>query len=171
MLNAAMLAAGAMLLTGCMTLRIAARSIDFGTIVVLAAAIGVAAAVSESGLAADIASLMTRLGGGDPVAALAVVFIGRIVMANLITNTASAVFMFPIALSIADQLGVNFMPFAIALMTGTIGAAITPAAYQTNLMVYGPGEYSFMDFVKMGVPLMVLVGVITVWLAPVLFPF
>jgi len=171
MLNAAMLAAGAMLFTGCMTLRVAARSIDYGTIVVLAAAIGVAAAVSESGLAADIASLMTRLGGGDPVAALAVVFIGRIVMANLITNTASAVFMFPIALSIADQLGVNFMPFAVALMTGTIGAAITPAAYQTNLMVYGPGEYSFMDFVKMGVPLTVLVGVITVWLAPVFFPF
>jgi len=171
MLNAAMLAAGAMLLTGCMTLRVAARSIDYGTIVVLAAAIGVAAAVSESGLAADIASLMTRLGGGDPVAALAVVFIGRIVMANLITNTASAVFMFPIALSIADQLGVNFMPFAIALMTGTIGAAITPAAYQTNLMVYGPGEYSYLDFVKMGVPLTVLVGVITVWLAPVFFPF
>ena len=171
MLNAAMLAAGAMLLTGCMTLRIAARSIDYGTLFVLGSAIGVAAAVSASGLAADIAELLTRLGGGDPTAALAVVFIGRIVMANLITNTASAVFLFPIALSIADQLGVNFMPFAIALMTGTVGAAITPAAYQTNLMVYGPGEYSFSDFVKMGVPLTVIVGVITVWLAPLVFPF
>jgi len=171
MLNAAMLATGAMLLSGCLTLRIAARSIDYGTLVVLGAAIGVAAAVSESGLAAVIASLLTRLGGGDPTAALAVVFIGRIVMANLITNTASAVFLFPIALSIADQLGVNFMPFAIALMTGTVGAAITPAAYQTNLMVYGPGEYTFMDFVKMGVPLTLVVGVITIWLAPVFFPF
>lgn len=171
MLNAAMLAVGAMLLTGCMTLRIAARSIDFGTIIVLAAAIGVAAAVTESGLAVEIAALMTRLGEGDPTAALAVVFLGRIVMANLITNTASAVFMFPIALSIADQLGVNFMPFAIALMTGTVGASITPAAYQTNLMVYGPGEYSFSDFVKMGVPLTLVVGVITVWLAPYFFPF
>jgi di/tricarboxylate transporter len=171
MLNAAMLAAGAMLLTGCMTLRIAARSMDFGTIVVLAAAIGVAAAVTESGLAVEIAALMTRLGQGDPTAALAVVFLGRIVMANLITNTASAVFMFPIALSIADQLGVNFMPFAIALMTGTVGASITPASYQTNLMVYGPGEYSFADFVKMGVPLTLVVGVITIWLAPLVFPF
>jgi len=171
MLNAAMLATGAMLLSGCLTLRIAARSIDYGTLVVLGAAIGVAAAVSESGLAAVIASLLTRLGGGDPTAALAVVFIGRIVMANLITNTASAVFLFPIALSIADQLGVNFMPFAIALMTGTVGAAITPAAYQTNLMVYGPGEYAFMDFVKIGVPLTLVVGVITIWLAPIFFPF
>ena len=171
MLNAAMLATGAMLLSGCLTLRLAARSIDYGTLFVLGAAIGVAAAVSESGLAAQIAALLTRLGGGDPTAALAVVFIGRIVMANLITNTASAVFLFPIALSIADQLGVSFMPFAIALMTGTVGAAITPAAYQTNLMVYGPGEYSFSDFVKMGVPLTLVVGVITIWLAPVFFPF
>jgi len=81
---------------------------------------------------------------------------GRIAMANLITNTASAVFLFPIALSIADQLGVNFMPFAIALMTGTVGASITPAAYQNNLMVYGPGDCAFMDFVKIGVPLIKL---------------
>jgi di/tricarboxylate transporter len=171
MLNAAMLATGAMLLTGCLTLRIAARSIDYGTLFVLGAAIGIAAAVSESGLASVIAALLTRLGGGDPTTALAVVFIGRIVMANLITNTASAVFLFPIALSIADQLGVSFMPFAIALMTGTIGASITPAAYQTNLMVYGPGEYKFMDFVKIGIPLTIMVGVVTVWLAPVFFPF
>ena len=171
MLNAAMLATGTMLMTGCLTLRLAARSVDYGTLFVLGAAIGVAAAVSESGLATEIAALLTRLGGGDPTIALAVVFIGRIVMANLITNTASAVFLFPIALSIADQLGVNFMPFAIALMTGTVGAAITPAAYQTNLMVYGPGEYEFADFVKMGVPLTLLVGVITVWLTPIVFPF
>ena len=92
-------------------------------------------------------------------------------MANLITNAASAVFMFPISLSMASQLEVSFMPFAIALMTGTIGAAVTPPSYQTNLMVMGPGEYNFMDFVKIGAPLAILVGVITVWLAPVFFPF
>jgi len=171
MLNAAMLAAGAMLLTGCMTLGVAARSIDYATLGVLASAIGLAAAVTQSGLAADIAVLLNRLGGGDPHVALAVIFIGRVVMANLITNTASAVFIFPIALSIADQLGVSFMPFAIALMTGTIGATIIPASYQTNLMVYGPGDYTVMDFVKVGVPLTVVVGLVTVFLAPIVFPF
>lgn len=171
MLNAAMLATGAMLLTGCMTMRVAARSVDFGTVVVLASAIGVAAAVTESGLAVEIASRMTRLGGGDPMVALAVVFLGSIVMTNLITNTAAAVFMFPIALSIADQLGVNFMPFAVTLMMGAVGSSITPASYQTNLMIYGPGEYSFSDFVKMGIPLTLVVGVITIWLAPLVFPF
>ncbi len=171
MLNAALLATGLMLLTGCLTLPAAARSIDYGTLGVLAAAIGVAAAVSESGLAAVIAGGLTRLGAGNPLAALGVVFLGRVVMTNLITNAASAVFMFPIALSIADQLGVSFMPFAIALMTGTVGAAITPAAYQTNLMVYGPGGYSFMDFVKMGLPLTLLVGAVTLLLTPRIFPF
>jgi len=171
MLNAAMLATGAMLLTGCLTLSVAARSIDFATLGVLAAAIGVAAAVSESGLAADLAALLNRLGQGDPYLALTVIFIGRVVMANLITNTASAVFIFPIALSMADQLHVSFMPFAIALMTGTVGATIIPASYQTNLMVYGPGEYKVMDFVKMGLPLTLLVGLVTVILAPIFFPF
>ena len=92
-------------------------------------------------------------------------------MANLITNAASAVFMYPIALSIAGQLGVSFMPFAIALMTGTVGALITPTAYQTNLMVYGPGNYQFGDFMRAGIPLTLVVGAVTVILAPMVFGF
>lgn len=171
MLIAAMLATGAMLLTGCLTLRTAGRSVDFGTVFVLAAAIGLAAAVSETGLAERIAALLVGVGGDNPHAALAVVFVGRAVMANLITNAASAVFMYPIALSIAGQLGISFMPFAIALMTGTIGASITPSAYQTNLMVYEPGNYRFADFIRAGIPLTILVGLVTVVLAPMAFGF
>jgi di/tricarboxylate transporter len=171
MLNAALLATGAMLLTRCLSIRNAARSIDYSTLGVLGAAIGVAAAVSESGLAAHIATILTNLGGGNALASLAVVFVGRVVMANLITNAASAVFMFPIALSMASQLEVSFMPFAIALMTGTIGAAVTPPSYQTNLMVYGPGGYKFTDFVKIGIPLTVVVGIVTLILAPLVWPF
>lgn len=171
MLNAAMLAAGAMLITGCMTLRTAARSVDWGTIVVLAAAIGLAAAVTNSGLSGVIATELTALGGDNAHIALAVVFIGQVIMANLITNAAAAVFMFPIALAIAGQLGVSFMPFAITLMTGTIGSTITPTAFQTNLMVMGPGGYVFSDYLRMGLPLTILVGAIAVILAPIFFPF
>jgi di/tricarboxylate transporter len=171
MLNAALLASGAMLLTGCMSLRAAGASVDFATLVVLAAAIGVAAAVSESGLAATIASVLASVGADDPYTALAAVFIGHALMSNLITTAASAVFMFPIAVSLAGSLGVSFMPFAIALMTGMIGATITPAAYQTNLMVYGPGGYRASDFMWIGLPLTMLVGVITILLAPLAFPF
>jgi len=171
MLNAAMLATGAMLLTGCLNLRTAGRSVDFGTVFVLAAAIGLAAAVTETGLADRIAAFLVATGGTNPQVALAVVFVGRAVMANLITNAAAAVFMYPIALSIAGQLEVSFMPFAIALMTGTIGAAITPSAYQTNLMVYEPGNYTFSDFMRAGIPLTILVGAVTVILAPMAFGF
>ncbi len=171
MLNAAMLATGAMLLTGCMTLRTAGRSVDFATLFVLGGAIGLAAAVTESGLAQNIAEFLIRIGGDNPQVVLAVVFAGRAVMANLITNAASAVFMFPIALSMAGQLEVSFMPFAIALMTGTVGSLITPTAYQTNLMVYGPGNYIFSDFIRAGLPLTILVGAVTVLLAPIVFGF
>ncbi|MEJ2312591.1 MAG: hypothetical protein P8Y10_05350 [Gemmatimonadales bacterium] len=171
MLNAGLLAAGAMLLTGCMSMRAAARSVDFATLVVLAAAIGVAAAVSHSGLADAIAGALESIGARDPYIALAAVFVGHAIMGNLITTAASAVFMFPIALSLAGSLGVSFMPFAITLMTGMVGATITPAAYQTNLMVYGPGGYKASDFLWLGLPLTVLVGAITIFLAPIVFPF
>ncbi len=117
----------------CMSLRVAGRSVDWATLVVLASAIGLAAAVTASGLAEVIAQLLVDIGGSRPLVALAVVFTARAIMANLITNAASAVFMYPIALSIAGQLEVSFMPFAKALMTSTVGALITPTAYQTNL--------------------------------------
>jgi di/tricarboxylate transporter len=171
MLNAGLLATGAMLLTGCMSLRSAGRSVDFATLIVLAAAIGVAAAVAHSGLADAIAGALETIGANDPYTALIAIFVGHVIMGNLITTAASAVFMFPIALSLAGSLGVSFMPFAITLMTGMVGATITPAAYQTNLMVYGPGGYRPSDFLRLGLPLTLLVGIITILLAPMAFPF
>jgi di/tricarboxylate transporter len=92
-------------------------------------------------------------------------------MTNLITNAAAAAFMFPIALAVATTLRVNFMPFVIILMLGTSYAFINPAGYQTNLMVYGPGGYPFGDFVRIGIPLTVLVGTVAVFLAPLVFGF
>ncbi len=171
MLNAALLAAGAMLLTGCMDLSSAGKSVDFATLIVIASAMGLEAAVTSSGLSASIGNALGVLGGDNVYLALAVVFVGCILMDAMVTNVASAVFMFPIAMTIAQGLGVSFMPFAITVMVGASCSFISPVSYQTNLMVYGPGEYSFADFVKIGVPLSILVGIITVLLTPVFFPF
>ena len=171
MLNAALLAAGAMLLTGCMDLPSAGKSVDFSTLVVIASAMGLESAVTASGLSASIGNLLSALGGDNMYLALTVVFVGCILMDAMVTNVASAVFMFPIALTIAQGLGVSFMPFAITVMVGASCSFISPVSYQTNLMVYEPGEYGFMDFVKIGVPLSILVGVITVALTPMFFPF
>jgi di/tricarboxylate transporter len=171
MLNAALLAVGAMLITGCVTYRAAWKSIELETVVVLAAAIGLESAITASGLSQAIGDLMARLAGDNAHIALAVVFVGAIVMTNLITNAAAAAFMFPIALAVATTLQVNFMPFVIILMLGTSYAFINPAGYQTNLMVYEPGGYTFSDFARVGMPLTVLVGIVAVLLSPRVFPF
>ena len=171
MLNAALLAGGAMLLTGCLELRTAARSVEASTLVVIACAIGLESAVTGTGLSAVIGDFLTRLGGGNPQAALAAVFLGCIFMDTLVTNVASAAFMFPIAMSMAGSMGLNGMPFVITVMVGASCSFISPMGYQTNLMVYRPGGYRFTDFARMGVPLTLLVGVITVALTPLVFPF
>ena len=171
MLNAALLATGAMLLTGCMTLRWAGRSVDFPILIVIASAMGLEAAVTESGLAMAIADLLLWIGGKDPYVAITMVFLGCILMDTLVTNVASAVFMFPIALDMAAVLGVNGMPFVMTLMVGASCSFISPMGYQTNLMVYGPGSYRFTDFVKIGVPLTLVVGIVTIALVPRVWPF
>jgi len=171
MLNAALLASGAMILTGCMNFRQAGRSLEFKTLIIIASAIGLEAAVTGSGLSTKIAALLSLIGGDNPYTALLVVFIGCIFMDTMITNVASAVFMFPIAMAMASSLGVNGMPFAITVMVGASCSFISPMGYQTNLMVFGPGGYKFIDFVKIGVPMTVVVGIITMLIAPVVWPF
>ena len=92
-------------------------------------------------------------------------------MTNVITNNAAAAFMFPIALSTAAQLGVNFMPFAVTLMVSASCAFITPTGYQTNLMIWGPGGYRFGDFVIIGTIMTLIVAAVTLVLAPIVFRF
>lgn len=171
MLNAALLASGAMILTGCMTFRNAGKSLEFTTLIIIASAIGLEAAVTGSGLSEKVADLLSLIGGDNPYIALTVVFIGCIFMDTMITNVASAVFMFPIGMAMAGSLGVNGMPFAITVMVGASCSFISPMGYQTNLMVFGPGGYKFTDFVKIGIPMSILVGIITIFLAPKVWPF
>lgn len=171
MLNAGLLASGAMLATGCLTFRTAAKSIDWGTLVVIACAIGLESTVKQSGLAERIAHLLTTVGGDNPYLALGVVFLGCTFMTNVITNNAAAAFMFPIALATASQLGVSFMPFVITLMISASCAFITPTGYQTNLMIWGPGGYDFMDFVKIGTVMTIIVAVMTIAITPLVFKF
>ncbi len=171
MLNAALLASGAMLATGCLTLRTAGRSIDWATLDVIACAIGLESAVTHSGLADQLAGLLTAMGGNNPYLALGVIYLGCTFMTNVITNNAAAAFMFPIALSTAAQMGVNFMPFAVTLMVASSCAFITPTGYQTNLMIWGPGGYRFGDFAKLGTIMTLIVATVTLVLTPMVFRF
>jgi len=171
MLNAALLATGVMLMTGCLTIRRTWESLDLRTVVGLAAAVGLESALTGSGLSTAIADVLSSFGGRSPTMALAVVFFAAVLMSNAISHAASAVFMFPVALSIANKLGVSFMPFAIILMMGASCAFINPAGFQTNLMVQEPGGYSFGDFVKVGLPLTVVMAVVVLLIAPLVYGF
>jgi di/tricarboxylate transporter len=171
MLNAALLATLAMLATGCLTARRIWQSLEWDTLVVLGAAVGLESAVTKTGLSRAIAGFLEAMGGGSPLTALAMMFVGSVVMTNIITKAAAAAFMFPVAMSLAHDLGVSFMPFVMILMLGTSYAFINPASSHTNLMVQEPGGYGFLDFVKMGFPLTILAGITAVALAPLVYGF
>jgi di/tricarboxylate transporter len=79
--------------------------------------------------------------------------------------------MFPIALASANNLAVDVLPFAITIMVAASTSFSTPIGYQTNLMVYGPGGYRFTDYLRMGLPLTLLVGIMTVMIVPMIWPF
>jgi di/tricarboxylate transporter len=171
MLNAALLAIMAMLLTGCLPIERAWRSLDWKTLVVLGSAVGLQSAVTGSGLSQKIAELCASIGGNNPRVSLAVVLVGTLIMTNIITNAAAAAFMFPVALSMAQRLHVSFLPFVMILMIGASCAFINPAGFQTNLMVQEPGGYSFTDFAKVGLPLTLVVGVVVIIVAPLAYKF
>ena len=171
MLNAGLLALLAMLLTGCLNIKRAWRSIEWDTLVVLGAAIGLEAAITGTGLSQVIADVLAGLGGGSPMVALSIIFIGAVLMTNVLSNAAVAAFLFPVALSLENSMEVSFMHFEMILMLGISYAFINPAGYQTNLMVQGPGNYNFIDFVKVGVPLTILTGIVALLLAPIFYGF
>ncbi len=170
-MEAAFLAAGAMIGTRCITTSKARRYIDLPVLIVIAASFALGAAMTETGAAAAIANLLVLSDSMSPWLALALVYLLTTLFTEVITNNAAAVLMFPIALAVAEQLGVSHMPFVIAIMFAASASFITPLGYQTNLMVYGPGRYSFTDYLRIGIPMSVLVGVAAVVLIPLVWMF
>lgn len=171
MLNAALLATMAMLLSGCLTIDRLWQSVDWQTIVVLGAAVGLESAITGSGLAKATADLFAAVGGRSPMIALVAVYVGTVLLTNVITNVAAAVLMFSVAVSLATTLGVSFFPFAMILMSGASTAFMNPAGFQTNLMVQRPGGYVFSDFARVGIPLTLIVGLVVLSLAPIVYGF
>jgi di/tricarboxylate transporter len=171
MLQAALLAAGLLLLTRCITGSAARAAVDWEVLIAIAASFGLGHALEKTGAAQFIAASLIQLAQGDPWVTLAVVYLVTMLFTELITNNAAAVLVFPIALATSGSLGVSFMPFAIAVMMAASASFSTPIGYQTNLMVYGPGGYHFTDYFRVGVPLNLLLCAVTVGLAPFVWPF
>ena len=170
-LPAALLAAFAMVVFRVLTPTEARDSVDLDVIVVIAASFGLGAAMTESGLADEIAAVMTSPFGGLGDAGLLLgVLLATMFLTEVISNNAAAVLVFPIALATAADAGVDPRGFAIAIAVGGSCSFITPIGYQTNMMVYGMGGYRFGDFARVGAPLTVLTIVLTMLIVPIAWP-
>jgi di/tricarboxylate transporter len=160
-----------MIATGCVTLSVARRSIEYPVLVGIAASFALGFALADSGAADLLAGWIGSIARGDPFWALVVLYVSTVVVTELITNNAAGVLMFPIAMAVAQDGNVSFLPYVVCVMVGASAGFITPIGYQTNLMVYGPGGYRWMDYVRFGTPLSVLVGIATVLIVPRVWPF
>jgi len=171
MLKASLLAAGLMILTRCTTGREARRSVDWQILIVIAASFGLGSALQITGAAEIIAISLVELAGGSTGISLSLMFAVTALLSAVATNNAAAVIMFPIALTTANNLGVSSVPFVITLMVAASASFATPIGYQTNLMVYGVGGYRFSDYLRIGIPLTVLVGLTTILVVPQVWHF
>lgn len=165
MLEAALLAAGMLVLTRCISGHAARSSIDWSVILVVAAAFGLSAALDKTGLAALLATQVAGLAGNSEMGVLMSIFVATALLSAVMTNNAAAALMFPIALSLGAQTGVEPAAVALGVMFGASACYMTPIGYQTNLMVMGPGGYRFSDFLGIGGLVTLVSGVVFVFLA------
>ncbi len=169
---AAVLAVGALVLSRVVTMRQAYRSVNWTIVVMVAAMIPLSVAVERSGAAEDIAGgLVDIVGGAGPHALLLGLFIITAVFGQLISNTATALIMIPIAISAATDIGISVRPVMMSLTVAAAGAFLTPIATAANLMVMDPAGYRFGDYWKFGVVMLLLFMAASVLLVPVFWPF
>ena len=170
--EAAVIGAVLMVLTGCLSHRRIYQSIDWQVIFLLAGLIPLGVAMQHSGAAEWAVNLLLRYAGGwGPHVVLSLFFLLTSLLTGFMSNTATAALLAPLSINIALQLGVDPRPFLVALTFAASAAFWTPIGYQTNLLVYSPGGYRFRDFVLVGGPLTLIVWILSSLLIPVLFPF
>jgi di/tricarboxylate transporter len=170
-LTAALLAALAMGLFGCVTAKSAYRSVSWESLVLIAGMLPFATALQKSGgIDLVVEGLMALLGEAGPIGMMAGLFVLTAALGLFVSNTATAVLMAPIAIGAAQEMGVSPHPFALTVILAASAAFVTPVSSPVNTLVWGPGNYSFSDFVRLGLPLLLLVMLVSLFLVPFLFP-
>ena len=171
--TAVMIAAVLMVLTGCFrNVEAAYKTINWESVVLIAAMLPMSVALEKTGASAAISgSLVSGLGAYGPFALLAGIYFTTSLLTMFISTTATAVLMAPIALSSAVEIGLSPYPFLFAVTLGASMCFASPFATPPNALVMQAGRYSFMDYVKVGLPLQIAIGVVMVFVLPLLFPF
>ena len=168
-----LLAAVLMVITGCVrSVEAAYKTINWQTIVLFAAMLPMSIALEKTGVSEMISNgIVTGLGGSGPRLLLAGIYATTSVMTIFISNTVTAVLMAPIALQCAMQIGVSPVPFMFAVTVAASMCFASPFSTPPNALVMSAGQYTFMDYVKVGLPLQILMGVVMVFVLPMFFPF
>ncbi len=169
---AALICAGIILITGCVPISKAYKGISWTSVVMIAAMIPMGIALQKTGvaqLAAD--NLVTHLGSIHPIALLGGIFLLTTTFSQFINNSATAVLMAPIAIIAASSLEISPKPIMIALAVSASTAFLTPIGTTTNAMVLSAGGYKFLDYVKVGTPLLLIFFAMTLFLVPIIWPF
>ncbi|EGD83649.1 TrkA-C [Salpingoeca rosetta] len=163
LLTAALFAAAGLVLFRCMSASEIRSAINLEVLLVIAAAFGLSNALVNSGAAELMARAVVLASKPTGVTGLYImVYLTTVLLSAVVTNNAAITIMFPVAFQAAMDLEEDFFPLLLLLMMGASSSFMTPTGYQTNLMVYGPGGYTFMDFLKFGGGLQIWLGVITV---------
>lgn len=168
---AVLLAAVAMVLTKALDMEAAYRSINWESVVLIAAILPMATALQKTGGMDLIVRQLGALESAGPLALLAAIFIVTGVLSQVISNTATAVLVAPVALRAALEIGASPYPFLMAVAVAASSAFATPVASPINMLVLGPGAYRFGDFFRVGALMQVLLLAVTLVLVPLLFPF
>jgi di/tricarboxylate transporter len=164
---ASIVAATGMILLQCLNHRQASRSLDLRIYLVIAAALAMGAALEATGAAQLIAELVVTFAAPyGTLAVLSAIFLAVAILTNILSNAATAVLFTPIALSAAEQTNADPFPFLLAVIYAANCAFATPIAYQTNMLVMGPGHYKFSDFMRFGGPLVIIMWAAFTIIAP-----
>ncbi len=161
-----------MALTGCLTMEESYRAIDWKAIFLIAGMLPLGIALENTGAAQLMADyLIALVGGFGPLAVMAGLFVLVTLASQVMNNAAVAVLVAPIALKIAHDMGVSYYPFLMAVTVSASSAFLTPVGHPANIMIMGPGGYKFGDYIKVGLPLTLVVLVVTLLVTPLIWPF
>lgn len=169
---AAVAVGGLMVLTRCVPIGEARTAIDLRVLLTIAGALGLGTALDQSGAARTIAHVLVgEFGSGNPFLLMVLIYILAAVFTELVTNNAVAAMLFPLAVATAAASGYSPRPFVMAVALGASLPFLTPVGYATNLLVMGPGGYRPVDYLRMGLPMALAVGVVAIFLIPRVWPF
>ncbi len=170
LLQSAFLAAAAMLIFKCCNVDQALKSINWGILMILAGSVVIGLAIQKTGIAERLAFGILDVCGSNPIVVMAAICLVGTFITEFISNTAAGAMFFPIMYEAAEKLGYEPFPFLIALMISVGSSFATPIGSTTHMLVYGPGGYRFSDFIRIGLPMNIIIWLASILIVNIVYP-